>query len=157
VSHLRTLKALLASAAVAAVLGVPAVVMPASAATTPVVFANVSGWSHGSVRPAWILIGEGGSPAARVPKWSTWDKGEPNPHATANGTLWTNNCLPNCAQGKETGHRLVITLSVAKTHGAVRYFSRMTWYTPGYRLPGSRSSTVILHYSASEGNPAFWH
>ena len=156
---MRSLKALLGAGALAVGLGAPAVVMPAaaSAATTPVVFANVSGWSHGSVRPAWILIGEGGSPAAHVPKWSTWDKGEPNPHATANGTLWTNNCLPNCAQGKESGHRLVITLSVAKTHGSVRYFSRMTWYTPGYRLPGSHSSTVILHYSASEGNPAFWH
>ena len=158
-SHKSVLKALVTAGAVTAGLGVPALVMPtaASAATTPVVFARVSGWSPASIRPAWILIGEGGSPTAHIPHWSTWDKGEPNPHATANGTLWTDNCLPNCAQGKESVHRLVVTLSVVKTHRGVRYYSRMTWSTPGYRLPGSRSSTVVLHYSASGGNPAFWH
>ena len=143
-------------AASAATVGVPAAVMPtaADAATIPVVSANVDGWSHLSVRPAWILIGEGGSPEAHVGHWSTWDQGEPNPHATANATLWTDNCLPNCAQGHETAHRLVITLSVAKTHRGVRYYSRMSWYTPGYRLPGAHASTVVMHFGA--GNPPFW-
>ena len=145
-----------ALAASVASAGIPAAIMPtaADAATTPVVSASMDGWSHLSVRPAWILIGEGGSPEAHVGHWSTWDQGEPNPHATANATLWTDNCLPNCAQGHETAHRLVITLSVAKSHRGVRYYSRMSWYTPGYRLPGAHASTVVMHFGA--GNPPFW-
>ena len=145
-----------ALAAGVASVGIPAAIMPtvAEAATTPVVSANMNGWSHLSVRPAWILIGEGGSPEAHVGQWSTWDKGEPNPHATANGTLWTDNCIPNCAQGHESGHRLVITLSVVKTHHGVRYYSRMSWHTPGYRLPGAHASTVVMHFGT--GNPPFW-
>jgi len=39
------------------------------------------------VRPSWILIGQGGAPVAHTWHWSTWDKGEPNPHATSAGTL----------------------------------------------------------------------
>jgi hypothetical protein len=150
------LRVLIGTGALAAGVAVPAVVVPAAAeaATTPVVSASVAGWSHLSVRPAWIYIGEGGSPVAHVGHWSTWDRGEPSPHATAHGTLWTNNCLPNCAQGHQSPHRLLITLSVVKTHRGVRYYSRMSWSTPGYRLPGAHSSTVVLHFGSS-GAP-FW-
>ncbi len=154
---MRSLKTLIAAGVLAASIGAPAALMPAVAfaATTPVVYASgTGGWSHRSVRPSWILIGMGGAPGAHIGHWSTWDKGEPDPHASANGTLWVDNCVPNCAQGKESYHRLVITLSAIKTHSGVRYYSRMTWYTPGYRLPGYHSSTAILHYS---GPGPYWH
>ncbi len=138
---------------------IPAALLPspASAATTPVVYASDNGWSSASVHPAWIWIGEGGSPAAHIRHWSTWDQGEPSPHATANGTLWTDNCLPNCAEGKESAHRLLVTLSAVRTHRGDRYYSRMTWYTPGYRLYGQHTSTAVLHYGPTGGTMPFWH
>ena len=157
---MRSLKTLLAAGALTASIGTPAALMPtaAAAAATPVVYASgTGGWSQRSVRPLWIEIGMGGAPAAHIGHWSTWDNGEPNPHASATGTLWADNCIPNCAQGKESHHRLAVTLSVARTHNGVRYYSRMTWYTPGYRLPGYHSSTAILHYSATGGSVPHWH
>jgi len=90
--------------------------------------------------------------------WSTWDKGEPNPHATSAGTLVVDNCVPNCTQGKTSYHKLVVTLSVVKTHNGVRYYSRMTWYTRGYRLPGYKTSTAVLHFSTlAGGTMPYWH
>jgi hypothetical protein len=155
------LKALLVAAGAATAAAVPATMTApaASAATTPAVYASAAanGWSHPGVRPAWIFIGMGGAPVAHVGKWSTWDKGEPQPHASANGTLQVNNCQPNCAQGRITSHRLVVTLSVVKTHLGVRYYSRMTWSTPGYRLSGERSSIAVLHYSSTDGGAPYWH
>ncbi len=87
---MRSLKTLIAAGVLAASIGAPAALMPtvASAATTPVVYASgTGGFSHRSVRPSWILIGMGGAPGAHIGHWSTWDKGEPNPHASANGSL----------------------------------------------------------------------
>ena len=99
----------------------------------------------------------GRHPGAHIRYWSTWDKGEPTPHATSNGTPWVNNCIPNCAQGKESSHHLVVTLSAVRTHNGVRYYSRMTWYTPGYRLYGYRTSTAVLHDSATRDTVPYWH
>ena len=130
----------------------------AGSSMAPVVYARgTGGWSHRSVRPSWILIGMGGTPGAHIRYWSTWDKGEPTPHATSNGTPWVNNCIPNCAQGKESSHHLVVTLSAVRTHNGVRYYSRMTWYTPGYRLYGYRTSTAVLHDSATRDTVPYWH
>jgi len=158
---MRSLKTLIVAAGMLVLsIGIPAALMApaASAATAPVVYVSVTGgWSHPSVRPSWILIGQGGAPAAHIPYWSTWDKGEPTPHATSNGTLWVDNCIPDCAQGKESSHRLVVTLSTVRTHNGVRYYSRMAWYTPGYRLYGYRTSTAVLHYSATSGTVPYWH
>jgi hypothetical protein len=30
-------------------------------------------------------------------------------------------------------------------------YSRMAWYTPGYRLPGDKTSTAVLHFSIPRG------
>ena len=135
-----------------AIIGVPAVTAPAaSAATTPVIYNYDSGWHNADVRPAWVIVGQGGAPVVHTGHWSTWDKGEPNPHATSAGTLLVDNCVPDCAQGKTSSHKLVVTLSVVKTHNGVRYYSRMAWYTPGYRLPGYKTSTAVLHFSIPRG------
>ena len=72
-------------------------------------------------------------------------------------TLVPLNCIPNCAQHKVTSHRLVVTLSVVRTDNGVRYYSRMAWYTSGYRLYGYRTSTAVLYYSATSGTVLYWH
>ena len=132
-----------------AIIGVPAVT--ASAAPVPVIYNYAAGWSNPAVRPHWVIIGQGGAPMAHTLHWSTWDKGEPSPHATSAGTLVTDNCIPNCALGKASYHKLIVTLSVVKTHNGVRYYSRMTWYTPGYRIFGSHGSTLVLHFGILPG------
>jgi hypothetical protein len=142
-----------AALAALALSGVPAVTASAaSAATTPVIYNYDSGWHNADVPPAWVIVGQGGAPVAHTRHWSTWDKGEPNPHATAAGMLLVDNCVPNCArQGKTSYHKLVVTLSVVKTHNGVRYYSKMTWYTPGYWLLGYKTSTAVLHFSIPPG------
>ena len=145
-----------AAFAVLAFIGVPAVT--ASAATAPVIYNYDSGWHNANIRPAWIIVGQGGAPGVHTWHWSTWDKGEPNPHATSAGTLLVDNCVPNCAQGKTSYHTVVVTLSVVRTHNGVRYYSKMTWYTPGYRLPGYTTSTATLHFSTPPGaSVPGWH
>lgn len=93
--------------------------------------------------PPWLLLGsvdQGGSPAGHTCSWTSWDKGEPKaPYAWTKGTLWTNNCKPYCAVGKITYHPLHVTFSMVKVHKGIRYFSRMTWYTPGYKLYHQRT------------------
>jgi hypothetical protein len=102
---------------------------------------------HPDVRPKWVIIGQGGSPMAHTWYWNTWNSAT----AKSTGTLWVNNCVPNCAQGKTSYHKLYITLSGVKYHNGKPYFSLMTWYTPGYRLPGHKTSTVVLHFYVLRG------
>ena len=73
--------------------------------------------------------------------WNTWT----STTAKSTGTLWTNNCIPNCAQGKTSYHHLYVTMSGVKYHNGRAYYSVMTWYTPGYHLYGYRTSTAVLH------------
>lgn len=114
----------------------------ASAAPLPVLYNNANGWSSPTVKPAWIIIGNGGAPGAHTWHWNTWS----STTATSTGTLWVNSCVPMCSNGKESYHKLYVTLSWVKTHGTVKYFSKMTWYTPDYRLPGYKTSTVTMFY-----------
>jgi hypothetical protein len=124
----------------------------ASATTTPVVYQQF-GWTTPTVRPQWITIGQGGSPGAHTWHWNTWGTWS----AKSTGTLWTDNCIPNCAQGKESYHKLYVTLDWIKWHGSTRYFYRMTWYTPGYRLYGHSTSTAVLHFGLEGGTVPGWH
>ncbi len=129
----------------------------ASATTTPVVYASGSGgWTHPSVKPAWIYVGQGGSPMAHTWQWTTWAK-TPGPYAWTKGTLWTDNCIPNCALGKESYHPMTVTLSTVKAHNGVRYYSRMKWCTPTYRFRNG-THTEILNYSVTPpGTVPHWH
>lgn len=145
-------------AAIMALATPAAAVPPASAAVAPVIYNSGAGWYNPDVRPAQILIGQGGAPVAHTGHWSTWDKGEPDPHATAAGTLLVDSCIPDCAQGTVSYHPLTVTLSAVKTHDGVRYYSKMTWHTPGYRLPGYKTSTAVLHFSIPAGaSSPGWH
>jgi len=125
--------------------GTPAVMAgTASAAVTPVIYNYASGWNNAMVKPQWITIGQGGSPMAHTWHWNTWGPKT----ATSTGTLWTNNCVPNCAQGKTSYHKLYVTLYWVKWHNGQPYFYGMKWYTPGYKMKmhGSWSSTTYWHF-----------
>ena len=138
--------------AVLAFSGVPAVT--ASAAPVPVIYNYAAGWQYPAVRPHWVIIGQGGAPMAHTWWWNTWN----SQVARSTGTLWTENCVPNCAYGKESYHKLYVTLSGVKYHTGRPYFSVMTWYTPGYRLPGHKTSTAVLHFGILPGaSVPGWH
>jgi hypothetical protein len=85
--------------------------------------------------------------------WNTWN----STVAKSTGTLWVDNCIPNCALGKESYHHLFVTLSGVKYHNGRAYYSQMTWYTPGYRTFGSHRSTLVLHFSTQGGTVPGWH
>jgi hypothetical protein len=131
----------------------PLAATAASATTTPVVYNYASGWNSPTVRPQWVTIGQGGSPMAHTWYWNTWGTWT----AKSAGTLWTNNCTPNCALGKTSYHKLYVTLDWIKWHNGTRYFYRMKWYTPGYRLHGYSTSTAVLHFGLEGGTVPGWH
>jgi hypothetical protein len=120
---LRKIALALTLAALAGGLAVAGASTSAAAATTPVVYASVSGWSGPSVRPAWIYIGQGGSPMAHTWHWSTWN----GTYAWSGGTLWVETCVPNCALGHFHYYALSVTLWRPAWHSGVLYYSRMTW------------------------------
>ena len=140
-----------AAIAALALSGVPAVT--ASAAPVPVIYNYAAGWSNPAVRPYWVIIGQGGSPMAHTWWWNTWN----STVAKSTGMLWTDNCVPNCAYGKESYHKLYVTLSGVKYHNGRPYYSVMTWYTPGYRMASYKTSTAVLHFSTGGGTMPFWH
>lgn len=121
----------------------------ANASTVPVLYNNAAGWSDPTVKPAWVLIGQGGSPGAHTWYWNTWN----STTAKSTGTLWVDNCVPNCASGKESYHKLYVTLYWVKSHNGHPYFYAMSWYTPGYKLPGHRYTTTWLHVNSN----GFWN
>ena len=132
-----------AALSIVSISGLAAFAGPASASSRPPVIYNaVVGWSHPQVKPAYIYIGEGGSPIARTRHWNTWS----SKVARSTGTLITDNCIPNCAKGTAGYHKLYVTLSGVKYHNGRAYYSVMTWYTPGYWLYGEHSSTVMLRF-----------
>ena len=148
----KTLIAIGAAIAALALSGVPAVT--ASAAPVPVIYNYAAGWSNPAVRPHWVIIGQGGSPMAHTWWWNTWNAQV----ARSTGTLWTDNCVPNCAYGKESYHKLYVTLSRVKYHNGRSYYSVMTWYTPGYRVYGYKTSTATLHFGVTPpGTLPYWH
>jgi hypothetical protein len=118
---------------------------PAQAAPLPSVYSQ--GWLQHSARPAWIRLGAGGSVMAHTWSWNTWNATT----AKSAGTLWVNGCKPDCARGRFSYHKVSVTLTTVKKHGAVPYFLKMTWSTPGYKLPGSGSSTATLFYVVLHG------
>ena len=138
--------------AVLALGGLPVVTV--SAAPVPVIYNYAAGWSNPAVRPAWVIIGQGGSPMAHTWHWNTWN----SQVARSTGTLWTDNCIPNCAYGKESYHKLYVTLSGVKYRNGRPYYSVMTWYTPGYRIRPYKTSTAALHFGVLPGGTMpFWH
>ncbi len=151
---MRSLKSVVAAGLLALSAGVPALLATAaSAAANPVIYNDSNGWRDPAVRPSWIIVGQGGAPVAHTWYWSAWNSRD----ARSAGTLWVNSCVPNCTQGKTSYHKLIVTLSDVTYHNGRAYYSLMTWYTPGYRLPGYRTSTATLRFSTEGGTIPVWH
>ena len=90
--------------------------------------------------------------------WSTWDKGEPNPSRHVRGHALGGSTASRTARTARELPQAVVTLSVVKFHNGVRYYSRMTWYTPGYRMCPYKTSTAVLHFSVPPGaSVPGWH
>jgi hypothetical protein len=125
----------------------------ASAGTPPVLYNGSLGWHNADTRPGTIDVGLGGAPSAHGLRWSGWN----SKNARATGTLWIDSCDPTCAQGSTGYHPLIVTLSGVKVHDGRAYYSVMTWYTPGYRVTGYRTSTATLHFGSEGGTIPVWH
>ncbi|MGI8450341.1 MAG: hypothetical protein ACR2MP_24835 [Streptosporangiaceae bacterium] len=94
---------------------------PAAAASRlPVAYNGQDGWGHGTVRLSTIYVG-GPDTFVRVQHWSHWTGSS----AFAWGTLWADNCQPNCAAGHYLKYPAEVSLSRVTAHQGVSYFSRM--------------------------------
>jgi len=96
---------------------------PAAAADRlplPVAYNGQDGWGRGTVRLSTIYVG-GPDTFLRVSHWSHWAAGS----AFAWGTLWADNCQPNCAVGHYTKYPAEVNLSQVAARRGVSYFSRM--------------------------------
>jgi hypothetical protein len=86
----------------------------------PVAYNGLDGWKHGRARLAVIYVG-GTTAFLRTRHWAHWS----GTSASTRGTLWVDNCQPDCASGHFRRYPAQVTLSrVAERHG-VRFFSRM--------------------------------
>jgi hypothetical protein len=86
----------------------------------PVAYNGQDGWGHGAVRISTIYVG-GPDTFVRVKHWSVWTAGS----AFAWGTLWADNCQPNCAAGHYVKYPAELSLSRVAAHKGGSYFSRM--------------------------------
>ena len=96
---------------------------PAAAADRlrlPVAYNGQDGWGHGTVRLPVIYVG-GPDTFVRVQHWSHWTASS----AFAWGTLWADNCQPNCAAGHYARYPAEVSLSRVAAHHGASYFSRM--------------------------------
>jgi hypothetical protein len=122
---MKTRLTITAAATTAALAGTLALSPAASAAVTPVIDANATGWSHMTRQPAAIYIGNGGSPGVVHLSWQHWDgtwaggTGKliimHNPHCTP-----TYQCRYDTYNVKVWLHRVI-------THRGVPVYSRMRW------------------------------
>jgi len=98
----------------------PSLAPPGARHRLPVAYNGLDGWQHGRARLAVIYVG-GATAFLRIRHWSHWTRTA----AATQGTLWVDNCRPDCASGHYRTYRAQVTLSrVADRHG-VRFFSRM--------------------------------
>ena len=116
--------------AAVAVVGISAANTPASASShgATVVSNYAEGWHHGRVRPATIYFGQGGSPILGAIgslggklRWQYWRQGS----AYAQGKLWAENCIPNCAQARYHSRWVSVRLTHVRAHGSHNWFTRM--------------------------------
>jgi hypothetical protein len=92
----------------------------AAAGRLPVAYNGQDGWGHGVVRLSTIYVG-GPDTFVRVQHWSHWTGSS----AFAWGTLWADNCQPNCAAGHYVKYPAEVSLSRVAAHQGGSYFSRM--------------------------------
>ncbi len=86
----------------------------------PVAYNGLDGWAHGRVRPAVLYVG-GTTAFLRTRHWSRWSRTS----AFTRGTLWVDNCRPDCASGHFRTYPAQVTLSRVTDRKGVGFFSRM--------------------------------
>lgn len=86
----------------------------------PVAYSGIDGWQHGRARLAVIYVG-GTTAFLRIRHWSRWTRTS----AVTRGTLWVDNCQPDCASGRFRTYPATVTLSRVADRKGVRFFSRM--------------------------------
>jgi hypothetical protein len=86
----------------------------------PVAYNGQDGWGHGTARLTTIYVG-GPDTFVRIQHWSHWTASS----AFSWGTLWVDNCQPNCASGHYAKYPAEVSLSRVAAHRRVSYFSRM--------------------------------
>lgn len=97
----------------------------ADAATTPVMDAHATGWSHLVRTPVHIEIGNGGSPFIKHMSWQQWRA----TYANGTGKLYVQH-NPNCQPSylcRYDVYNVRVHLHRVITHRGVAVFSRMRW------------------------------
>jgi hypothetical protein len=112
----------------------------------PVAYNGQDGWGQGTARLSTIYVG-GPDTFVRIQHWSQWTASS----AYSRGTLWVDNCIPNCAAGHYTRYPAEVSLSRVAAHRKVSYFSRMRlryFHTSardyGFRWGTYRGATIPL-------------
>jgi hypothetical protein len=86
----------------------------------PVAYNGLDGWQHGRARLTVIYVGST-TAFLRIRHWSHWT----GTSAASRGTLWVDNCKPDCASGHFRTYPAQVTLSRVADRKGVRFFSRM--------------------------------
>ncbi len=84
-------------------------------------FGGATGWVQGKVKPHDLYFGAGGSLLVRGLRWTTWTQNA----AIGRGVRWTDNCVPDCADGRYAKVPAVLTLSRVRRHRRSGYFTRL--------------------------------
>lgn len=96
--------------------------LAAPSGTTPVYYTYWSAPWHAQIRPSGIYWGAGGSLFTEPLKWRRWT----GTSAYARGTLWVDNCRPNCSRGHLSKYPDSVTLWRVRDHGRQQYYTRLT-------------------------------
>jgi len=72
--------------------------------------------------------------------WADWTASATAGH----GTLWENQCVPSCAEGKFAKYPVVVALSAARSSADGPWFSRLRLAWAGERPPGQTPDTWTL-------------
>ena len=92
----------------------------AGSARLPVGYNGLDGWQHGRARLSVIYVG-GSTAFLRIKHWAQWSAAS----AATRGTLWVDNCRPDCASGDFRTYPAQVSLSRVADRKGVRFFSRM--------------------------------
>jgi hypothetical protein len=138
--------AFVAAGAAAAITTRSARYTAAAADRLPEAYNGQDGWGHGAARLSTIYVG-GPDTFLRIQHWSHWTARS----AFAWGTLWADNCRPNCAAGHYARYPAEVSLSRVAAHKGVSYFSqmRLRYYHNsardyGFRWGTYRGATIPL-------------
>lgn len=96
-----------------------------AAATTPVMDAHTTGWSHLVRSPARIEIGLGGAPFIKRLTWQQWHAS----YANGTGKLYVQH-NPRCQPSylcRDDVYNVKVYLHAVITHRSTAVFSRMRW------------------------------